>query len=182
MSNGDHVFLDEAWLLKQAEGFLANVREAGMFARRDQAGVVQGLAATLQGVNMIHPFREGNGRSQRILTSHIAARAGYLVDWERMGSAVQNEVMARSFAGELAPLREALGRVIVPMVRGGALEESPWPSTPDVAVRRAGDIWKFTKPGAQVLAESRTKTATPGAGRPLPQRGLGQEPGPELGR
>jgi cell filamentation protein len=57
MSNGGHVFLDEAWLVEQAEGFLANAREAGMFAGRDKAGVVQGLAATLQGVNMIHPFR-----------------------------------------------------------------------------------------------------------------------------
>lgn len=33
-------------------------------------------------LNMIHPFREGNGRVQRILFEHIALSAGYELDWE----------------------------------------------------------------------------------------------------
>ena len=84
-ANGDRTFFDEALLEPAAESFLANVREAGLFAGRDRAGVVQGLAATLQGLNLIHPFREGNGRRQRMLADHIAAEAGYLLDWDRMG-------------------------------------------------------------------------------------------------
>jgi cell filamentation protein len=54
--NGDRAFCPEDVLEVAAEDFLANVREVGMFADRDKAGVVQGLAATLQGLNFLHPF------------------------------------------------------------------------------------------------------------------------------
>jgi cell filamentation protein len=32
-------------------------------------------------LNMIHPFREGNGRVQRILFEHLALNAGYRLNW-----------------------------------------------------------------------------------------------------
>lgn len=32
--------------------------------------------------NMIHPFREGNGRVQRLLFEHLALSAGYELSWE----------------------------------------------------------------------------------------------------
>lgn len=32
-------------------------------------------------VNMIHPFREGNGRTQRVLFDHIALNANYTINW-----------------------------------------------------------------------------------------------------
>lgn len=32
--------------------------------------------------NMVHPFREGNGRVQRTLLSQLAAQAGYLLNWQ----------------------------------------------------------------------------------------------------
>lgn len=34
--------------------------------------------------NMIHPFREGNGRVQRLLFEHLALSAGYDLDWENV--------------------------------------------------------------------------------------------------
>lgn len=33
-------------------------------------------------INMLHPFREGNGRVQRLLFEHIALSAGYELSWE----------------------------------------------------------------------------------------------------
>ncbi|MNO03025.1 putative adenosine monophosphate-protein transferase fic [compost metagenome] len=30
---------------------------------------------------MLHPFREGNGRAQRILFEHLILNAGYTVSW-----------------------------------------------------------------------------------------------------
>ncbi|GAB3394474.1 hypothetical protein GCM10027514_40480 [Azotobacter armeniacus] len=32
-------------------------------------------------LNVIHPFREGNGRAQRILFEHIIVNAGHEIDW-----------------------------------------------------------------------------------------------------
>lgn len=175
-ANGDRAFVHEEVLEDAAENFLANVREAGLFADRDRAGVVLGLAATLQGVNFIHPFREGNGRTQRVLADHIAFEAGYLLDWQRMAAETQNEVMARSFAGDLAPLREALEHIAVPRVRGGSVDSAPAANAP--APERAPDFWRFTKTPQQVLEQHRSSAPAMDAARPA-TRGRSAEPGLE---
>jgi cell filamentation protein len=158
MRHGDHGFADQKSLEVLAEGFLAELRQVDMFAGQDKRHVVAGLAVTLQRVNAIHPFREGNGRTQRILAEHIAERAGYVLDWDRIGTEEQNEIMARSFDGDLEPLLEALDRAVLPNFRGGSVEESPWPAAP-ASQERAPDFWRFTKPLAQVIGEARTTNA-----------------------
>jgi cell filamentation protein len=35
-------------------------------------------------LNYIHPFREGNGRAQRVFWSRLAADAGFQIDWDRI--------------------------------------------------------------------------------------------------
>ena len=32
-------------------------------------------------LNIVHPFREGNGRAQRILFEHMIINCGYEIDW-----------------------------------------------------------------------------------------------------
>ncbi len=47
-------------------------------------------------LNLIHPFREGNGRTQRILFEHIFANCGYQIDWS---SVSVDEWIAANIAG-----------------------------------------------------------------------------------
>lgn len=63
---------------------------AKLFERLAAANCYEGLArqqlvaavGELYGdLNMIHPFREGNGRAQRILFEHIVINAGYEISW-----------------------------------------------------------------------------------------------------
>ncbi|MDO3680161.1 Fic/DOC family protein [Paenibacillus ehimensis] len=35
-------------------------------------------------INVLHPFREGNGRAQREFIRQLAGNAGYLLDWSRV--------------------------------------------------------------------------------------------------
>ncbi len=35
-------------------------------------------------LNVLHPFREGNGRTQKLLFDEIARRCGYRIDWSAM--------------------------------------------------------------------------------------------------
>ena len=155
-----HGFAPEAQLEEYASEILGQVREANMFAGRDRAGVVEGLTYTLQAVNIIHPFREGNGRTQRILTEHIAEHAGYLLDWHRISPDEQNYVMAQAFDGDLEPLHDALERAVLPIFRGGSLDQSPWPTEPS-GPARAPNFWQLNKSGQQVLTDARTQAAQP---------------------
>ena len=51
------------------------------FADASREALVSGLAEVFGDVNVIHPFREGNGRAQRILFDQIVVNAGYEINW-----------------------------------------------------------------------------------------------------
>jgi len=59
-------------------------------------------------LNAIHPFREGNGRSQLTFLIMLAERAGHALDLNRMNpDAILNAVIA-SFGGKEKPLAELI--------------------------------------------------------------------------
>lgn len=68
-------------------------------------GFVDRLAWYLGEVNALHPFREGNGRTQRVFFAELAARAGWAIDWATMTVAANVAAAAASFHGDLQPLR-----------------------------------------------------------------------------
>lgn len=67
-----------------------------LFSRLEKDNWLKGLAKTdfceklaeyYIEFNMIHPFREGNGRIQRLLFEHLAIAAGYDLDWNDVNQA-----------------------------------------------------------------------------------------------
>ena len=55
-------------------------------------------------LNAIHPFREGNGRTQLTYLTLLAARAGHPLAFERMDPAAMLAAMVASFKSDEAPL------------------------------------------------------------------------------
>ena len=55
------------------------------------------LAYYLGEINVIHPFREGNGRTQRMFIEHLAYSAGYLLDFMKISSEDMLEASVRAF-------------------------------------------------------------------------------------
>ncbi len=47
----------------------------------NQTELAQELAVLYADLNMLHPFRDGNGRAQRLLFEHISLNCGYQIDW-----------------------------------------------------------------------------------------------------
>jgi len=85
------------------EKYLVNL-EPKVFANR--------LAYYLSEINAIHPFREGNGRVQRLFISHLAEQAGYSLDYSSLGQAELYPVMQESFLGNIQPLAELILKII----------------------------------------------------------------------
>ena len=76
---------------------------AGIFGRLAAADRLRGLnreqfigkvAEFLADVNALHPFREGNGRTQRAFFSQLAHDAGHHIDWVRMDPGRNNAASA----------------------------------------------------------------------------------------
>lgn len=71
---------------------------------RDQ--FVERLAHHYDQLNYIHPFREGNGRAQRVFWSRIARDAGWQLDWRVVQGDVNDEACRIAIeSGDHGPLR-----------------------------------------------------------------------------
>ena len=70
--------------------------EPQVFARK--------AAHFLSELNAIHPFREGNGRTQTVFLSILADQAGHPLDLQRMDARAMMSAMIASFHGNEEPL------------------------------------------------------------------------------
>jgi cell filamentation protein len=55
-------------------------------------------------LNALHPFREGNGRTQREFLSHLAHASGYYIAWEHVSQEDILTAAIQSFHGDTANL------------------------------------------------------------------------------
>ena len=74
--------------------------------RRD--AFVGRLAHYLGEVNALHPFREGNGRTQRAFIGQLARDAGFTLAWQHLDPARNVEASAAIMRGDPEPMREML--------------------------------------------------------------------------
>jgi len=63
-------------------------------------------------LNAIHPFREGNGRSQNAFLGLLAARAGHGLDLARLDETAFRAAMIESFSGSEEPLAGQIRNLI----------------------------------------------------------------------
>jgi cell filamentation protein len=79
-------------------------RSAGDFARH--------AAHLLAELNAIHPFREGNGRTQLTYLTLLSARAGHPLALQHMNPDAMLAAMVASFRSDEAPLATLIERLI----------------------------------------------------------------------
>lgn len=66
----------------------------------------------LSEINAIHPFREGNGRVQRLFISQLAEQSGYSLDYSSLNQTEIYPVMQASFLGNEEPLAELILKIV----------------------------------------------------------------------
>jgi len=65
-------------------------------------------------VNAIHPFREGNGRTQRAFFGQLAREAGWPIDWSNLDAQVNTDASVAALRGNNSILRDMLDRFVAP--------------------------------------------------------------------
>lgn len=106
-------FLDYTFLEKGAHFVFDSLRQENCLKDLDQQTFTKRLAYFYEQLNFIHPFREGNGRTQRIFWQRVANTAGYKIDWSKV---IGNELDQASLVGRtennLKPLEEMFNRIL----------------------------------------------------------------------
>lgn len=73
------------------------------------------LAYYLREINVLHPFREGNGRTQRLFIEYLASVAGYKVDFSKVTAREMLIASAESFACNYDLINEMFNRITTPI-------------------------------------------------------------------
>ena len=77
---------------------------------------VQQLAHYYSEVNVLHPFREGNGRTERVFFSQLVAVAGHRLAWERMDADENLRACIAAYEGDESPLAKMLNDLLEPAI------------------------------------------------------------------
>jgi cell filamentation protein len=89
---------------RQMEILFGDLARADHLRGRDAEAFATGAAHFLSELNVIHPFREGNGRAQKAFLMLLAERAGHAIDVGRIDRQRYLEAMIAAFKGDEAPL------------------------------------------------------------------------------
>lgn len=142
------------------------VKDAGRWQGAAREDIVHDFPAVFTAANIVHAFREGNGRAQREFMQQLAGQAGYRLDWKQMTKAENNHASHAARAGDLGPLRQAYDRATAPIQSPAAREAAD-------AVRRASAAFPVLDAArAPAKHVERPRSADYGPGR---TRGQGHE-------
>ncbi|WP_410479404.1 Fic family protein [Pseudonocardia sp. H11422] len=79
----------------------------------ERSRFVDELADLFADVNALHPFREGNGRTQRAFLTQLSADVGWRLRWMAMDPDENVRASQHAHRGDSAPLRAMLERLVV---------------------------------------------------------------------
>ncbi|MFB2583462.1 Fic/DOC family protein [Herbiconiux liukaitaii] len=110
---GAEFFMPVGFIESAAEICFRELAEEDYLTGLGRADFIQRLAVHYEKINYIHPFREGNGRTQRIFWNRIALEAGWQLDW-RPVHGEENHAAARAGSddGNLEPLIAMFDKVV----------------------------------------------------------------------
>lgn len=91
-----------------ANKVFTDLSKENLFEGKDQEFVAKRLAHYLSELNVLHPFRDGNGRTQRIFISQLAQRAGYQLNYIDLDKRVIYTAMEKAFFGDESHLSELI--------------------------------------------------------------------------
>jgi cell filamentation protein len=108
MSKGGNRFCRPDYIEGEMSRLFDRLRASNDLRDLEQEAFAAEAAHVLAELNAIHPFREGNGRTQNIFLAILADRAGHPLDMERLDPTALLRAMVASFAGEERPLAQVI--------------------------------------------------------------------------
>lgn len=109
---GDTRFCHFEYIEKEGNALMRSLESEDWLQNLDKAEFVKRLAHYYCEINVLHPFRIGNGITQRIFFEQLALHAGYQLDWRDIDPQTWAEANQAGAMGELAALETIFGKVV----------------------------------------------------------------------
>lgn len=85
ISKSNTLFCRAMFIEEEARRIFNNLKKDNFFKDiKDKSEFSEKLGQLFLDINMLHPFREGNGRSQRLFIGDLAIENGYYLEWNNI--------------------------------------------------------------------------------------------------
>lgn len=95
-----------------AEALFNQLEYEKYLAELNEKMIIERLATYLGDLNTIHPFREGNGRVQRLFIRELARRSGYLINFDSISNQEMVVASDSTFHYDYNPMIELISKSI----------------------------------------------------------------------
>jgi cell filamentation protein len=113
IAKGGNQFQPHKYIRTGMEDVHRRILAADYFQNLSPADFVAGAAPIIGDVNYVHPFREGNGRTQLQYLKQLAAKAGHPIDFARLQAAKWLPASQAAHNANYAAMAEAIGAALV---------------------------------------------------------------------
>ncbi len=96
------------YINEQLDNLFLELKKEAYLSLLNQEDIAKRLAYYLGELNAIHPFREGNGRTQRIFIMELAAKNGYILDLSNVDHKEMLKASVQSFAMNYGPMTDII--------------------------------------------------------------------------
>lgn len=112
MSKGGSTFCYPEYIATEMTRLFAWLKGQQFLSNRAKAEFSSGAAQFMAELNAIHPFREGNGRTQLTFLALLADRAGHPLDLDKLDPDAILAIMITAFNGDEVPLAALIETLI----------------------------------------------------------------------
>ncbi|WP_305782717.1 Fic/DOC family protein [Symbioplanes lichenis] len=103
------------FLESYAAGVFGELAAERLLTGLPRSNFVARLAHFYGEINALHPFREGNGRTQRAFLGQLAREAGWRIAWSALDATENDQASAASLRGDEEPLLALLDDLVRPL-------------------------------------------------------------------
>jgi cell filamentation protein len=114
LAKDDTRFANPEFLAKAAVAVFDKLHSENRLRNLPNEQYIERLAHYFSEINILHPFREGNGRTQRTFFTLLTAESGHRIKWEEMDPAVNLKASIAAYQGEESGLVTMLTALVVP--------------------------------------------------------------------
>lgn len=107
------LFCDVSFIEKELTKLFLKLREENYLKDCSEDNIASRAAYYLGEINAVHPFREGNGRTQREFIRELLLPAGFYVDYSRCNAKMMLYASINAFAGDYTLMTKLFDKCIV---------------------------------------------------------------------
>jgi len=113
ISKGNTLFCKSDFIESSLEKLFKDVKTQGFFKEKSEDAFIEGIVFLMGELNIIHPFREGNGRCIRAFVNNIALDNGYFINWSKTNADDILSAVIHTVNFEYSPLKSIIKAIMV---------------------------------------------------------------------